>query len=179
LISPRPLISALSGVIPLLIFQAACAPQPSESALPLAHSVVTVDPVGVILDPDPINLGVLKPGQSVEVTLTLQNPRSAEALTVERVETSCSCVSVSPLPTRLESGESDSLAVKFDASKEPDFRGRLSVKLTGLGANESTLFETRLNVEVQSDSSPEAQLEPSEVARDLGFDEKEHGDAPS
>jgi hypothetical protein len=85
--------------------------------------------------------------------LTLRNV-SAEAISIDRVETSCSCVSVSPLPARVEAGSERALTVAFDPAEEPDFRGGLSVDVTGHGPAGDVVFRTRVDLDIERTPSP-------------------------
>ena len=67
---------------------------------------------------------------------------------VVQVKTSCPCVTVSPLPTRVLPHESFGLTVTFNTAKEPDFRGNLSVGVTDLGDEERIVFRTRVKLTV-------------------------------
>lgn len=105
---------------------------------------------GLVIVPDPISIGTLKPGQVARVKATLRNPRT-ESVRLDRVETSCPCVSVESLPTIAANGTSE-IEVVFNPSEEPDFRGALSVELIGKDDGAKSLFETRANLEVVSES---------------------------
>ncbi|MBX6314538.1 MAG: DUF1573 domain-containing protein, partial [Isosphaeraceae bacterium] len=119
----------------------------SEPATPAAHGT----PLQV--HPAPLSLGVLKPGQAAQASLTLRNP-CPEPLTVERIETSCPCIRVAPQqPVRIEPGRAAVLGVSFDPSGEPDFRGGLSVDVTGYGASEAVLFRNRVLLTVEAGSA--------------------------
>jgi hypothetical protein len=107
----------------------------------------------VLLDPDPIELGDLEPGRSAEAKLSLRN-RGSETVVLERIETSCPCVSVSPASLRLHPGGAAELRVHFDPTDEPEFRGGLSVTLVGWGRPGAILFRTHVNVAVMSGGRP-------------------------
>lgn len=92
-------------------------------------------------------LGSIPPGQRAEGTLTLLNPHG-EALTVDRVETSCPCVLVSPLPLGVDAGQSATLSVVFDASHDPAFRGALAIELVGRASEGSALFRSHISLTV-------------------------------
>lgn len=107
----------------------------------------------IVVPPGPISLGALPPGRPARGRLTLKN-ESAEAISIDRVETSCPCLSVLPLPARVEAGSERSLTVAFDPTAEPDFRGGLAVELTGRGSAGTILFGTRVDLDVTSDHPP-------------------------
>ncbi len=68
-------------------------------------------------------------------------------LTIDRVESSCPCVNVTPMPTRVEPYGVATLGVMFDPADEPDFHGSLSVRLTGYSGGRLA-FVTRINIDV-------------------------------
>ena len=71
---------------------------------------------------------------------------------VSSVQSSCPCVNISQASARILPHESVLLAVKFDSKEQPDFRGALSVELTGIGEDGETLFHTKVSVTVMPDS---------------------------
>lgn len=102
----------------------------------------------LIVSPDPIALGTLAPGESARSTVTLRNPTS-EAVSVERIETSCPCILVSPTSIVVGSGESSALTIEFDPTDEPEFRGGLSVNVVGKEATGRVALRGRVEVEVR------------------------------
>jgi len=114
--------------------------------------------------PDPISLGVIEAGTPGKAALTLRNPGSVP-LTLERVETSCSCIRVETVPVRIDACGSVDLAVVFDPTSEPDFRGGLSVDLTGRMPGGATLFHTQVNLLVRGYATPTSSALPAEEAR--------------
>ena len=100
------------------------------------------------INPDPTEMGVLKPGQQAELKIVLRNP-GREPIAIRRIETSCPCVQVAPVMFRVGPGEVKSLAVRFDPSDEPDFRGELSVIVTGYDGEARVAFANRVNLEVR------------------------------
>jgi hypothetical protein len=107
-----------------------------------------------------VSLGVVGIGQEARADLTLANPGS-QALTIERVETSCSCLTIAPRSIRIAPGESKTLSLEFDPSEEPDFRGGLSIDVTGFAAG-GVAFHTRAKLEVRTEAPEEiGELVPS------------------
>ena len=101
------------------------------------------------ISPSQIYFGVLRPGQSARAVMAERNP-SSNPLAIDRIETSCPCVKVSPTRVELGPGETKHLTLTFDPSAEPGFRGGLSVDVAGFGYDEIVLFRSRVNVEVSS-----------------------------
>jgi hypothetical protein len=104
----------------------------------------------LIVGPKPVlSLGTLAPGQSASGRMSLRNT-SASAVTVARIDTSCPCVRVAPLTTRIDSGTEATLTVAFDPTEEPDFRGGLSVELTGFDVGGFILFKARVDLDIRT-----------------------------
>lgn len=164
-----------------------CAPEtPGHLAINGPASAVTRGPVTV--GPDPVTLGTLEAGRAAHATVSLHNPGS-EALTLDRVESSCACVRMTPLPVRIDPRRSVDLTVTFDPREEPDFRGAMTVDLTGWDAAGRQVFRTRVELEVQSGpapapSAPRPEAGPpmtlgSPPAPDLCFEPVEAVESPS
>ena len=94
-----------------------------------------------------VSLGVVRRDRTSRVTLLLKN-QSARPLAVERIETSCPCVTVGPKVVRLAPGRVVKLTAVLDPSEEPDFRGPLSVSVVGRGGGRC-LFRTWVDAEVR------------------------------
>jgi len=88
----------------------------------------------------------VRSGQTATAVVALIN-RTSDAITIERIDTSCPCLAVTPGSFRIDSGERLALNLKFDSSTEPEFRGRLSIEVTGYAAN-GAAFQTRVKLEV-------------------------------
>lgn len=100
---------------------------------------------GFIVSPSPVNLGTLSPGQVAEAKLTVRN-ETARSRSLARIESSCPCVKIGPVVQTLRAGDMESLILIFDASEEPDFRGRLAVNVRGLDDAEMELFSVEVQV---------------------------------
>src|SRR5579885_3439235 len=117
------------------------APPPLKSA-PSAHQRFPL-----AISRDPIELGVMPPGQAARCLLLVRNPLPGRA-TIERIETSCPCIGAGGLPVQIEPSQTIELEVAFDPSEAKDFRGRLSVDLTAFLADGQVGFRTKVNLEV-------------------------------
>lgn len=114
----------------------------------------SADPSGshpLEIGPDPLSFGSLRPGISAKEEVTVRN-RGMAPIDIERVETSCPCLEVAPLPLRIGPGQNGRLMMRFNPAEEPDFRGRLSVEVAGYGPNGRIAFRMRVRVEVRSDA---------------------------
>lgn len=128
-----------------------CAPAAPGASSPAAAAGAPAQVLSV--SPDPIDLGTLSPGQMGRAELRVANA-GTDPRSVERVETSCPCVSAGPVPLAVAAGGEGRLTVVFDAAEEPNFRGNLAVELRGLDASGAELFRTKVNVGV-SDAVPQ------------------------
>lgn len=102
----------------------------------------------LIQAPASVAIGTVEPGRVGGAEIVIAN-RGATAVVVERIESSCECLTVDPLSLRLGAGKSGVLRVVFDSSQEADFRGELGVELTGRAAG-GVAFRTVVNVYVKS-----------------------------
>jgi Protein of unknown function (DUF1573) len=100
--------------------------------------------------PERISLGSLSPGETKRSRFTLTNP-GLESITIERVTTSCPCVEVGPVPVQIRPGKTESMEVKFDPAEEPEFRGRLSIEVSGLDPAGSIAFRTHIGIDVRGE----------------------------
>lgn len=110
------------------------------------------------INPTPVSLGVLMKGQKAKSAITLTN-HGTSTLMIDSIETSCPCLTTAPSSICLGPGEGKILAVEFDPSDEPEFRGRLSVDITGY-ANGVVAFRTRANLEVRNGGSDGSHQDP-------------------
>lgn len=117
--------------------------------------------LGLEISPDPAEFGTLRPGESARIEVTAHNP-AARPVMLERVWSSCPCVRAEGAPARVGANETKSLQLLYDPSSDPDFRGGLSVQVDGLGTGDRLLFRTRVNLDVQAESTS-------------GFDTRQHG----
>ncbi len=81
-------------------------------------------------------------------------------MTIERIETSCPCLTATPAPIRVGPHERIALAINFDSSSDHDFAGRLSIAITAY-ARAEVAFRTFARVELLSESSKSGAEESS------------------
>jgi hypothetical protein len=94
---------------------------------------------------EPLKLEDLDAGQSARTSLAVLSSQETP-VRLERIETSFPCVKVGPVPVQIDPGSTTALTVTFDASGEPDFRGKLSVNIVGYTEDGSVGFMTHLAV---------------------------------
>ncbi|MFI5456162.1 MAG: DUF1573 domain-containing protein [Isosphaerales bacterium] len=99
------------------------------------------------ISPCPIIFEAYESGESAQTSLVVRNTQSV-ALTLERIETSCSCIGIAPVPIEIGPGEPRTLNVTFDSSSDPDFEGGLSVEISGYLSDGKIAFRTQAKVEV-------------------------------
>jgi hypothetical protein len=104
------------------------------------------------IEPNPIRLGTLAPGEIGRFSVILRNP-GRDLATVERVESSCPCVRLMPIPVQVEPDGSTSVVAEFDPVHEPDFRGSLAVHLEGYDEANVLQFRTTVELTVSSPKS--------------------------
>jgi len=99
--------------------------------------------------PHPLSLGKLRPHQpaSASASIHFHNPGRA-AVVIGRVETSCDCIRLGPLPLSIGPDGDATLGATFDLSAEPDFRGGLSVEVAGWNPEGLVVFRTRVLLDV-------------------------------
>lgn len=139
----------LLWVILSVVWTTACSPESSELIPASHHSSYPLVPSShrIIVEPDPIAFGALKPGQHAAIKVTVRNPLS-ESATIQRVETSCPCIHLAPLPICIPPGQDAELTVCYDPDDEPNFRGDLSVNIKGFdrSGNCILLVNSTINV---------------------------------
>jgi Protein of unknown function (DUF1573) len=127
------MVAALAALVSCVRSQSpppANSPRRIHQALPLATS------------PDPI---LLSGGN--EETFSVRNVQ-AQPIIVDRVEVSCPCVRIGPLPVRIGAGETINLRATFEPSPEDvDFKGTLLVIITGYAADASVAFQMHARID--------------------------------
>lgn len=121
---------------------------PNSSPPPPVRSLEAApgDHFPLALDPDRLSLGVVSAGQKAKATLNVTDI-GRDSVFVDRIETGCPCLTVTPSSIRLMSGETGALAVDFDPAAEPDFRGGLVIDITGFADGKAVFrIQTRLRV---------------------------------
>lgn len=94
-----------------------------------------------------LNFGQVKAGSRVVGVLRWANETTLAWRDVN-IESSCPCVEVEPKSLTLAPGGMIMLRITLDLSSEPDYRGRLLVKIQGHGADGLVLPVGQAAVEV-------------------------------
>lgn len=128
------IVTALSNTL-------GCAPAQADRS-PRASESLTLQ-----FDPDPILVGVIKPGESRSLPLTITNP-SSEAVEVKHVESSCECVLVDPPVTQIPPGQSVRLSAIVCPEETSNFQGTLSVILIARAPGNRIVGQGRVNLTV-------------------------------
>jgi len=118
-------------------------PQPSRP-LETANSASRRFPLAI--SPDPVCLGVIGRGESGETTLSVLNTDD-KALMIDRIVTSCPCISVGDVPVILRPGEPQNLKIIYNLSEDPNFEGQLAVLITCYLSDGKIGFKTTINLE--------------------------------
>jgi Protein of unknown function (DUF1573) len=103
----------------------------------------------LVAEPDTVDLGRLAPGQNSSRGILLVN-RASAPVTVDRIETSCPCISAKSNSPLVQVGQSALLTVNYDGAEDPQFRGTLAVECTGLSSGGDPLFRIRVDLSVVS-----------------------------
>lgn len=119
--------------------------RPRHQARCNRHNPPPLSPLNV--RPDPLSFGTLEPGVSAKGTLTVRNP-GAESITIERIDTSCPCVKISPVPLVVRSNGAATLTVAYDANDDPNFRGGLGINYALILTDGSIAFRGRTDLSV-------------------------------
>lgn len=144
-----PALAVFSCLVGLAGVWSAQSPPPSKSG----SSAIAAP--RLIVSPDPIALGILAPGRSAQPVATLRNPYP-EAIAVARVETSCPCLRASVTPSRIGPEGSGTLALVFDPSTEPEFRGELAIEVIGYAKGGRDVLRTKVRLEVRSGAAEDS-----------------------
>jgi len=107
------------------------------------------------VSPSLVSLGILAPGQPAGARFLLRNP-GPHTVSVERVKTSCPCLRVEAAPFIVGPGGSAELVARFDPADDPDFRGGLSIEVTGLSPAGEAEFRVQVDLEVQAEPRKDA-----------------------
>jgi hypothetical protein len=138
-------VGLLGCIVVASIWRTALFPVDSKSATPSPRR----PPLEI--RPDPLSLGVVGGGHRSEATFAIQNCGS-ELVSIERIETSCPCLSVSPEAVDIGPGEKVGMTIQFSTADEPDFAGVLSIEITGF-APEGVAFHTFASATVRKAGS--------------------------
>ena len=133
------IIFILSVTAGVLFYRPATSANPSDGVSP--------DEAKIKIKSQEIFLGKLRPGQRVSKKMLVEN-LSSKAIIVARMETSCTCITITPCPARIEPHDSTEFTVEYDPFEEPDFRGRLSIEYSAKDDGGNILFLGHIGVEV-------------------------------
>jgi hypothetical protein len=100
------------------------------------------------VQPDPIALGAIPAGKPASGRFTVSNP-TTQQVHVDQIDTTCECLKLTPTTFDVESGGSIEIQARFNPDHDPQFRGSLSVGLTGYGGASVPVFRTRITLEVR------------------------------
>ena len=94
-----------------------------------------------------IDLGVIYQGESAGTNRWVQN-QSDKSIRIEKIETSCECVSLKFSKDEISPGEKILAQVSYNGEKEPDFVGALQIQVTLLDDNRHNVGIIQVPVEV-------------------------------
>lgn len=97
--------------------------------------------------PSSISLGRLNASQAAQGDWEVHNSTDA-IVSVDQIESSCDCVTISPRRFSVEPGSFAKLIINYEPSEYPNFRGVLSVDVDGKSAEGETVFHGIVKVEI-------------------------------
>ncbi len=103
----------------------------------------------LLISPGIVDLGTLAQGERREFVIHLQNPHD-RTVVVEQLETSCPCLEVKNLPWRFSPGQERKFALRLDMGREPDFSGRLTIRMSASTAQGEHAMRCHVQVQVVS-----------------------------
>lgn len=112
-------------------------PRLGSAGRPAYHFPLEISPDHVVLD-------ATGQGDTTSAVILLRNTRLRH-VTINRVETSCPCVRITPIPVRV--GPNETVAVKAtlkQTADEPILEARLSIGITGYAADGTILFRSQI-----------------------------------
>ncbi len=140
---------------------------PSQSPSIVSQSVEDASLTGLLdVSASRVSLGVISRSERASGTLNVLNAGQA-AVAVQRVETSCPCVTVVPSQFELRASERLSLTINFDPADETDFTGGLSVRVTAFSGGGLIAFQIVVELEVRSQSETQNQKQPAHSVSQL------------
>ncbi len=138
-----------TGAVIILAGFAVVAPSLRRTPPPVNSAADTTHRFPLEISPDSLSFGELEQGQLGMATIDVYNPTGRE-WNVERIGTSCPCVTIAPQSTQIGPGDKKTLGVQLNPSDDPDFVGSLSVDVIGYAASGGIAFRTRVDVEIRA-----------------------------
>jgi hypothetical protein len=101
----------------------------------------------VLDSPSPVDLGTVRPDSRHRVVLQLHNSSSVP-VTVSRFETSCHCLAPDQHQCVVGPRQDCAAGFELDLTKEPDFRGRLNIRVEAFSEENKLAFFTSVDLDV-------------------------------
>jgi hypothetical protein len=128
------------ALLAIMFTPIACTPAQSAAPPQFAKSST------VVLGPDSVWLGQIRPGQIGRKTFSIRNV-SPEVIRIDRFASSCPCLRLSPSQFEIAPNVSAVICATFDHA-EPDFRGGLEIVAAATTRDGAICFETKIRLEV-------------------------------
>jgi hypothetical protein len=113
---------------------------------------------------DSLDLGVVETGGKRTAITWLRNT-SAQPVALQRIVTSCDCLSVEIANRELAPGEAVPVRIDFDDSKDPGFTGSLSVEIRSLDGHGEQMPLGTIDLEISADARIRSLLGQSTLNR--------------
>jgi len=119
-----------------------------------------------------IDFGLVPQGGSQRQYFELSNS-TVRALEIDRIETSCDCLSIDLGNPDLKPREKTLGLVTLDLSHAPGFIGKLTAEVAGVGVNGDVWFKIQVEVDVRPSK------DFGKLGTDPGLERRTNGDLPS
>jgi Protein of unknown function (DUF1573) len=163
-------------VLAIILSSGSCAAKQTSSRPSGQPSRFPRSSIPLKVSPEYPSLGTSVCGRQLAGEIRLSNAGPKSVL-VNRVETSCPCLTAKSVPLEIDPGKSAVLALQFDPREDPGFRGRLAISVNGYTVQDEIAFDTRVRVEVQSgaltDGSRANEQYPRRLQKAALIDEKD------
>jgi hypothetical protein len=162
--------------MPLAVAPWGCAGDPVASA-EFAPPLDTSQSIRIGLlevSPDPVDLGTLRAGRSARAAIALRNT-TGRTIVVDRIESSCDCLSLPALPLEVRPGSRAEFPVVFDSSHEAGFAGELGILVRGFDSGNTLVFRTQVRCEVVEDCRPRRERKSYALRGSIGFGDSRDG----
>jgi hypothetical protein len=108
---------------------------------------LSAEKVAIVVNPSNINFGRLRQAERHEVLINISN-KSSNDIVLSHFSTSCPCASIVHETSRIRAGETVEGMVVLDLTREPNFRGALSITVIEFAADRPA-FKITINAVVE------------------------------
>ncbi len=102
----------------------------------------------ILLSSQTIDFGIVPQGQERRHYVELKNT-AGQPIEIERFETGCDCLRMSPAASHLDSGETAMMCLRLDLTAAREFVGTLMTQVAGMDREGKTVFSLSVHVDVR------------------------------